>query len=65
MKAVASPACIFLKYSGSVQFAATPRSAVCQVCMWALMSPGMTMQPVASMRSASSTAMLGAISVSV
>ena len=28
------------KYSSSVQFAATPRSAVCQVCMWALIRPG-------------------------
>ena len=33
------------KYSSSVQLAATPRSAVCQVCMCALTRPGMTMQP--------------------
>jgi len=30
------------KYSSRVQLAATERSAVCQVCMWALINPGST-----------------------
>ena len=44
---VAKPACIFLKYSITVQLAATPRKPVCQVCMCALTKPGMVMVPLA------------------
>jgi 3-hydroxyisobutyrate dehydrogenase len=58
---VARPACMCWKYCSSVQLAATPRNAVCQVCMCALIRPGMTMQPVASTTSASSAAMMGSI----
>ena len=58
---VAKPACIFLKYSITVQLAATPRKPVCHVCMWALTKPGMTMVPLASTTWASSAWMCGAM----
>ena len=57
---VARPACTWRKYSSSVQLAATERSAVCQVCMWALIRPGSTKCPAQSTISASA-ASLGAI----
>src|SRR5262249_2957989 len=43
-------------YFATVQSAAMPRSALCQVCTWALMKPGSTMQSAASMTSAPSDA---------
>ncbi len=50
---VARPAWTWRKYSSKVQLAATERSAVCQVCMWAFMSPGSTKWPAQSIVSAS------------
>jgi hypothetical protein len=52
-KRVASSAWTQPKYSSRVQFAAAPRRPVCQVCIWALMKPGMTIRPVPSISSAS------------
>src|SRR6266516_3915165 len=43
-------------YFATVQSAAMPRSALCQVCKWALISPGSTMQSAASITCAPSGA---------
>src|SRR5690348_6270756 len=58
---VARPAWTWRKYSSSVQFAATERSAVCQVCMWALTRPGSTMWRLQSTTLASGASSRGAM----
>src|SRR6202050_4397199 len=52
-KRVARPACTQRKYSSSVQFAETARRPVCQVCMCALINPGIRMNALPSKGSAS------------
>src|SRR3954468_4993102 len=58
---VARPAWTWRKYSSSVQLAATDRSAVCQVCMWALTRPGSTKCPLQSTTSAPGASSRGAM----
>src|SRR6202034_400855 len=52
-KRVARPACTQRKYSNSVQFAEIARRPVCQVCMCALIKPGIRMKALPSKSSAS------------